>query len=155
TQSVTLDDRGNLYVAGFFGGVLLYPPGADGAVAPTRRINGPTSGSGDTQVVVGPDRSLLVGQYGGPRLARVGGLVPRERPTAGSGLKVAGKKNAKKRPVTWAAGASLDAPISSYTVTVAKGAKTKVTATTTAPTYLVNAKKLKKPGTYTVTVTAT
>jgi hypothetical protein len=156
TQSVTLDSRGNLYVGAFTGGVLLYPPGASGAAAPTRWIkDGPNSGNGTTQVALLADRSLLVGQYGGPRVARFAPLVPIEPPGAVTGLKVTGKKTAKKRGVTWTAGAALDAPVASYRVTFTRGAKTVLTATTSAPSYVLRAKKLKRSGKYTATVVAT
>jgi hypothetical protein len=154
TQSVTRDARGNLYVGAFSGGVLVYPPGATGSASPTRRLTGPTSGAGTTQVVIGSDRSLTVGQYGGPRVATFAALVPLEPPGAPTALKVAGKKKDRKRTITWTPGAALDAPITSYTLTVTKGSKTRVSVTTGQPTYTLKAKKLKKSGSYTVTVVA-
>ena len=154
TQSVVVDGRGNLYVGAFTGGVLVYPAGANGAPGPARRLFGPASGSGSTQVALLADRSLVVGQYGGPRVATFAALVPLDPPGAVSALAVAGKKTARKRTVTWAAGQAVDAPVTSYRLTITRGAKTVLSATTTAPSYVLKAKKLKKSGKYTVSVVA-
>ncbi len=151
-------------MAAFSGGVLVYPAGAQGAATPTRRLTGPNTGSGTTDIDVLPDRSVLLGQWGGPRVARFPALVPLPAPPppppptsappgAVTGLKVAGRSTDKKRTVSWAAGAAGSSPITSYAVVVTKGKK-KVVSRTTATSKLVLKRKKLRPGRLTVTVTA-
>jgi sugar lactone lactonase YvrE len=165
TESVTLDDAGNLYAGAISGGVLVYPAGASGAATPTRRLTGPNTGPGTTDVDVLPNRSVLVGQLaiGGPRVAVFPALVPlpppplppAAAPGAVTGLKVAGSKSDRKRTVTWAAGAAGTSAVTSYSVVVTKGKKQLFAKTTTSPSVKLKVKKLKAKGKLTVTVSAT
>lgn len=157
TQSVTLDSASNIYVTAFSGGVLVYPVGTSGAATPTRRLTGPNTGSGTTDIDVLPNRSVLLGQYGGPRVAVFPALVPLPpavKPGAVTKLKVAGTKTDTKRTVTWVAGPAGSAPVTSYSIVVTKGKKQLVARTTPSTSLKLKAKKLTS-GRLRVTVTAT
>jgi DNA-binding beta-propeller fold protein YncE len=161
TNAVALDGAGNLYVGAFAGGILLYPPGADGAATPTRRLDGPSSGSGTLDLDVFPDGRLFVGQMdaSGLRVVVFAAQFPTAPPTpqigpgAVTGLKVTGPKTARKRTVTWAAAPAGSSPITTYTVVVAKGTKRLVRASTSATRLVLKRKKLAQ-GKLAVTVTA-
>jgi hypothetical protein len=162
-DSVQVDSVGHVYVSGFTGGVRVYAADANGAATPLKELSGPTSGLlfGQTSMVIDAQRNIYVSQLDSPgRYTTFAPLFPLPQPPAVSpgavtGLKVAGKKTDKKRTVSWAAGPAGSSPVTTYTVTVTKGSKTLLNATTTAAAYTLKAKKLKKSGKYTVTVVAT
>jgi hypothetical protein len=102
---------------------------------------------GQTSVALDPQRNIYVSQLAANgRYSTFAPLMPfpKVAPGAVTGLKVAGKKTARKRLVTWAPGPAGTALITSYVVTVRKGAKTKVTATTALPSYQLKVKLPKK-----------
>jgi hypothetical protein len=162
-DSVQVDSAGNTYVSGFTGGVFVFAPGSTGAATPVKQLTGPTSGlfGGQTSMVIDAQRNIYVSQLDSPgRYTTFAPLFPLPQPPAVSpgavtGLKVAGKKADKKRTISWAAGPAGSSPVTTYAVTVTKGSKTLLNATTTAAAYTLKAKKLKKSGKYTVTVVAT
>ncbi len=162
TSSVAADSAGALYVGAFDGGVLLYPTGAAGAATPARRLTGPSFGTGTLDLDLLPDHGLVLAQMDASGL-RVAVFAPQTLPQASppptvapgavTGLKVAGRKTARKRIVTWKPGPAGTSPVTSYVVTVTKGRKKVLSRSTPATRLVLKRKKLVR-GKLTVTVTA-
>ena len=152
---IVTDSTGNLYVADYDGrAVLVYGPKANGEVEPHTVLTGPsTELFGPWNLVVNPDRSLVVGDWDDDtvlRFAPLGGYVAPAAPV----VSVSGPNKAGARTVSWTSTRTADTGVVTYDVQVKRGADAVLTRTgLTSRSVSLPASQLRK-GAHTVTVTA-
>jgi sugar lactone lactonase YvrE len=155
-NQIHVDTSGNVYTQGYYEDeILVFDGQANGDVDPLVTFGGPLAGmDGPWAMAVDADRNVYAGNWSGDTVQQFTPIVPFAKPTAVTGVAVAGKAKAKKRTVTWRAPADDGGAPVRYTVTVKKGAKTLLTASTAATSLVLTRPNLRSGG-HTVTVTAT
>ncbi|WP_262848717.1 hypothetical protein [Mumia quercus] len=127
------DSAGRVYASNFhaFSTVLAFAPGARGNVAPLKVLGGPaTRLNYPAHLDVAGNGRLVVANYSGKSVLEFGPLFPAAPPKVVTvpgkprALKVAGKRGAKTRKVSWRAPSSNGgARITGYRLVVKKGNK--------------------------------
>jgi hypothetical protein len=159
-NTVDIDSSGNIYAGAartLVGGttydaIAVFAPGADGDVAPTHLLGGPSTQLGSAwDLEVDQDRQLVVSASN--VISRFPALVPFVAPGDVGALSVSGSPADDTRTVTWDAVAGLpDAPVS-YDVEVRRGESLLSEFSTGATAVQLDASSLEDD-TYTVRVRA-
>jgi hypothetical protein len=152
---LAVDTSGNVYVADYASHhILVFAKGAGGNVEPSTVLGGPATGlNGPWGLDLDADRNLYVANYDGRTVTKYEPLVPFTKPSAATGVTVAGKAKAKARTISWKKSTDDGGAQVTYRVVVTNGSRTTLDKKTTATSLSVGRKNLRS-GKHTVTVTA-